>query len=407
MDKNSSKSEFKFINFPGVRLLIVVSAVIFIFYIFLVSYNYVSDVNNQKVSDKGLEVEKLLAEVANYNEILTMSAKMYAATSNDFWEKRYNINIDKLEVALNKTIKLASEEEQSRFAKKTDEANKRLIAIENQAISMVTSGDAPAADSLLSTSEYERNKTLYSAGIRDLSFAIRNEVQKEQKNITFNKLFFNAVGALLFTVAIFLAVSAIRRTAKYLLNIFEEKNKILEASEKEMKAIAEQQLGANQQLFLAQKQALKSCKQFRLQEGKITQIKLLEYTQNIQNLLQKVAEQDKPRLEYIRERLHQKFSDLKNDDAFDKNRFEQELIYYIEKLDIAEEKVRLEKHLEYLSDVLKDKASNGKKINFISQEIGREINTIGSKANDATIQRYVVEMKEELEKIKEQSLNIL
>lgn len=154
-------------------------------------------------------------------------------------------------------------------------------------------------------------------------------------------------------------------------------------------------------------EALKTCKQFRTQEGAVTQAKFLEYTLNIQNLLQKVAEQDKPRLEYIRERLHQKFAELKNDEAFDKNRFEQELIYYIEKLDITEEKVRLQKHLEYLKEVLQDKASNGKKINFISQEIGREINTIGSKANDATIQRLVVEMKEELEKIKEQSLNIL
>ncbi len=154
-------------------------------------------------------------------------------------------------------------------------------------------------------------------------------------------------------------------------------------------------------------EALQMCKKFRLQEGAIMQAKFLEYTQQIEKLLQKVSQQDKPRLEYIRERLQQKMADLKNDDNFDKNRFEQELIYFIEKLDITEEKVRLQKHLDYLNEVLNDKASNGKKINFISQEIGREINTIGSKANDATIQRYVVEMKEELEKIKEQSLNIL
>jgi uncharacterized protein (TIGR00255 family) len=153
--------------------------------------------------------------------------------------------------------------------------------------------------------------------------------------------------------------------------------------------------------------ALKACKQFREQEGSVIQKKLLEYTTNIEILLQKINELDKPRLAYIREKLHQKMQELKNDDAFDKNRFEQELIYYIEKLDINEEKIRLQKHLEYLKEVLQDKNSNGKKINFISQEIGREINTIGSKANDATIQRYVVEMKEELEKIKEQSLNIL
>jgi len=154
-------------------------------------------------------------------------------------------------------------------------------------------------------------------------------------------------------------------------------------------------------------EALNHCKQFRLQEGAILKAKFLEYTKNIETLLQKINEQDKPRLTYIREKLYQKMQELKNDDSFDKNRFEQELIYYIEKLDINEEKIRLQKHLEYLKEVLQDKNSNGKKINFISQEIGREINTIGSKANDATIQRYVVEMKEELEKIKEQSLNIL
>ena len=91
----------------------------------------------------------------------------------------------------------------------------------------------------------------------------------------------------------------------------------------------------------------------------------------------------------------------------DENRFEQELIYYIEKLDINEEKVRLRSHLDYFVEVLDHPESRGKKLGFISQEIGREINTIGSKANDATIQRFVVGMKEELEKIKEQLLNIL
>ncbi|KOY87610.1 hypothetical protein AD998_17045 [bacterium 336/3] len=149
------------------------------------------------------------------------------------------------------------------------------------------------------------------------------------------------------------------------------------------------------------------CKQFREQEGNVLKDKFLEYSKNIENFLKDVEAQDPKRLENIRERLHNRVKELKQDESFDKNRFEQELIYYVEKLDISEEKVRLKKHLDYLVEVLKSSASNGKKINFISQEIGREINTIGSKANDATIQRYVVGMKEELEKIKEQSLNIL
>ena len=94
-------------------------------------------------------------------------------------------------------------------------------------------------------------------------------------------------------------------------------------------------------------------------------------------------------------------------DKVDNNRFEQELIYYIDKLDITEEKVRLKSHCDYFLEILKNKDANGKKLGFISQEIGREINTMGSKANDANIQRYVVGMKEELEKIKEQLLNVL
>ena len=99
--------------------------------------------------------------------------------------------------------------------------------------------------------------------------------------------------------------------------------------------------------------------------------------------------------------------ELLSDDNFDPNRFEQELIYYIEKYDISEEKVRLANHLEYFTETLRSPDSNGKKLNFISQEIGREINTIGSKANDAAVQRLVVQMKDELEKIKEQTMNVI
>ena len=99
--------------------------------------------------------------------------------------------------------------------------------------------------------------------------------------------------------------------------------------------------------------------------------------------------------------------DLLSDENFDPNRFEQELIYYIEKYDISEEKMRLGNHLNYFLETLNASDSNGKKLNFIAQEIGREINTIGSKANDAGIQRLVVQMKDELEKIKEQTLNVI
>lgn len=154
-------------------------------------------------------------------------------------------------------------------------------------------------------------------------------------------------------------------------------------------------------------EAARQCDAFRLREGEALKGKLLEYTEEIRNRLQEVEKQDPVRLEGVKERLGKKLEELGQSDKIDQNRLEQELIYYIEKLDINEEKVRLKTHLDYFEQALKSSESNGKKLGFISQEIGREINTIGSKANDAGIQRHVVVMKEELEKIKEQVLNIL
>ena len=153
-------------------------------------------------------------------------------------------------------------------------------------------------------------------------------------------------------------------------------------------------------------QAIAKCLEFRNQEGKVTKAKFAEYIQNIAQFLELVKEQDPKRIPVVRERLEKAVSDLMQNENFDKNRFEQELIYFVEKYDISEEKVRLANHLEYFVKELQT-ASNGKRLNFIAQEIGREINTIGSKANDAVIQRLVVQMKDELEKIKEQTMNIV
>ena len=153
--------------------------------------------------------------------------------------------------------------------------------------------------------------------------------------------------------------------------------------------------------------AIDQCDDFRVQEGAGLQQKLISYVDNIGEFLNKIEDRDPQRVQVVRERLKQKIEELKHVEKIDDNRFEQELIYYIEKLDISEEKVRLRSHLDYFAEVLSHSESQGKKLGFISQEIGREINTIGSKANDATIQRFVVSMKEELEKIKEQLLNIL
>lgn len=144
---------------------------------------------------------------------------------------------------------------------------------------------------------------------------------------------------------------------------------------------------------------------FRMKEGEMLANELTRLTQAIAHLLQEVEKLDPERIETVRSRIETEINQLKEENI-DKNRFEQELIYYIEKLDITEEKKRLKQHCTYFLETLNTKSA-GKKLGFIAQEMGREINTIGSKANHFTIQQRVVEMKDELEKIKEQINNIV
>ena len=153
--------------------------------------------------------------------------------------------------------------------------------------------------------------------------------------------------------------------------------------------------------------AEKNFQQFRADEGRVLEIDLIARVENILNLMSLVERDEPNRVPAIKEKLNNMLADAVGKENVDQNRLEQELIYYIDKLDITEEKVRLKSHCNYFVETLMDKDANGKKLGFISQEIGREINTMGSKANDAIIQRYVVGMKEELEKIKEQLLNVL
>ena len=144
---------------------------------------------------------------------------------------------------------------------------------------------------------------------------------------------------------------------------------------------------------------------YRTDEGKALEKDFEHRVDNISSLLVQVIELDPQRIDTVKERLRKAISELK--ESVDENRFEQELIYYLEKYDITEETVRLRNHLDYFTETLSLKDSNGKKLGFISQELGREINTIGSKANFAPMQQLVVQMKDELEKIKEQALNVL
>lgn len=155
------------------------------------------------------------------------------------------------------------------------------------------------------------------------------------------------------------------------------------------------------------RKALAQVGQFRLQEGTALEKDLLANIDAIQSLLKAIEPFEQQRIETIKNRLTDSLDSLRLNGTVDHDRFEQELIFYLERLDFNEEKVRLVNHCKYFLETMKDGEPNGKKLSFIAQEIGREINTIGSKANESNIQRLVVQMKDALEKVKEQVLNVL
>jgi len=160
-------------------------------------------------------------------------------------------------------------------------------------------------------------------------------------------------------------------------------------------------------LFETIESAVAKVNEFRGEEGKSLEKDLIFRNNNIVNFLSEIDPYEKERITNLQQKIKKDLYDIADKENFDKNRFEQELVYYQDKLDITEEKVRLKKHCEYFLETLNEGQSQGKKLIFISQEMGREINTLGSKANHSDIQRIVVRMKDELEKIKEQLFNIL
>lgn len=153
--------------------------------------------------------------------------------------------------------------------------------------------------------------------------------------------------------------------------------------------------------------AVEDLRLFRIKDGEGLEQIFTGNVSTILSLLEQVEAFEKERLASIKSRLRNQLTELVSSEEYDRNRFEQELIYYLERMDFTEEKVRLRSHCDYFLKVMKENDSNGRKLNFISQEMGREINTLGSKANHAAIQKLVVQMKDELEKIKEQLLNVL
>lgn len=161
------------------------------------------------------------------------------------------------------------------------------------------------------------------------------------------------------------------------------------------------------QIFDGFKSALTDLNSFRKQEGEALQVDIFERISNIEELLKEVPQFEENRIATVKTRINDNLNEFVEKQNVDKNRFEQEIIYYLEKLDITEEKVRLANHCKYFIETADNGNSIGKKLGFIAQEIGREINTLGSKANDSDIQKIVIQMKDELEKIKEQLLNVL
>lgn len=178
---------------------------------------------------------------------------------------------------------------------------------------------------------------------------------------------------------------------------------VLQGSEKD-EAVLEKEWAVVKEFL---HEAIERCHEFRVGEGQSLERELKQYIDNIGGYLGDVKSMSSDRIKVIRERILAHQLEIISSEEFDKNRFEQEMIYYLEKLDMSEELVRLKSHLDYFMEVVAEQKTHGKKLGFISQEIGREVNTMGSKANYAPVQKCVVCMKDELEKIKEQLLNII
>lgn len=187
--------------------------------------------------------------------------------------------------------------------------------------------------------------------------------------------------------------------------IFSQVMRLPDATKKtEAEVVTEKDLKS---FMAAMKKAITAFNEFREQEGKALEKDILARINNISKGLKAIEKYDQPRIEKIKQRIKDNLTEVIEVNKIDNNRFEQELIYYIEKLDVTEEKVRLKNHCDYFLETAKKENNSGRKLAFISQEIGREINTIGSKANNSEMQKIVVEMKDELEKVKEQINNVL
>lgn len=230
-----------------------------------------------------------------------------------------------------------------------------------------------------------------------VDFSMYVEVVSEATNVSINepvyKSYFNQLNRIYSNLHIEMPAevhSGILRLPDVLSTVHEELN--------------ESEWGSIRQII---EQAIAACDIYREEEGQSLLNDFNERISDIQNLLEQIFPLEQMRIDSIRQRIRTKLDEFIDKDSIDENRFEQELIHFLDKIDINEEMVRLANHCKYFVTTMSDEGGNGKKLGFIGQEIGREINTLGAKANDASMQKIVVLMKDQLEKIKEQSLNVL
>lgn len=223
------------------------------------------------------------------------------------------------------------------------------------------------------------------------------ELQNEQKSLTINKDLFKKYYAD-FTA---LAQELNQPISSNLTAIITKLPDVLKAEKSELDENEWEEIN---KIIL---EALKNLNEFRSTEGKTLETELTLRINNIESLLNEVAQYEQVRIDTVKERIQSNLNEIVGKEGFNADRLEQEMIFYIEKYDVTEEKTRLKAHINYFRETMDSTISEGKKLGFIGQEIGREINTLGSKANNADLQKIVVQMKDELEKIKEQILNIL
>lgn len=283
------------------------------------------------------------------------------------------------------------------YGKASAEVNQKKITVEIKSLNSKGLDASIKTSSLFREKEHDIRKVIGAAMIRGkIEVALYTEsLEEEQRNVLNQEL-----GQKYYEQLSTLAQSIGNPPTDYLSIIVRMPD--MYAAEKQ--ELNEDEWAVAQQVL---NEAIKNHDAFRLQEGEYLQTDLASRIATIEELKERVAALAADRAVGVRTKLTDALSQIVERERADDNRFEQELIYYLEKLDITEELVRLKGHCNYFIETIAEEAGQGKKLGFIGQEIGREINTIGSKANHVEIQRFVVQMKDELEKIKEQILNIL